>query len=173
MTKADTAYITVGKIGSPYGVKGWLKIQSFTEFGASILDYQPWYITNSKNVRETVAIEDGRIHGNGIIVKFPDVNTPEEARLKTGQLIEIERDKLPILPNDEFYWSDLEGLTVIDLQGKILGKVLFVLETGSNDVLIVKGDKGDREHAVPYLVDSVIKKVDLEKREILVDWEII
>lgn len=169
MTKAN-AYITVGKIASPYGVKGWLKVQSYTELGASIFDYQPWYIVNSKNVREVADFEEGRIHGNGLIVKFKNIDTPEDARLKTGQLIEIERAILPTLTKDEFYWSDLEGLTVIDLQGNNLGTVSYVLETGSNDVLVVKGVK---EHAIPYLFGTVIRKVDLEKREILVDWEII
>ncbi len=169
MTKSS-AYVTVGKIGSPYGIKGWLKIQSFTEFGASILDYQPWYLTTVTNERVAVTIEDGRQHGNGIIAKLPGINTPEEARLQTGKLIEVDRSHLQSLPANEFYWSDLEGLTVLDIHGKNLGVVHHVMATGSNDVLVIRGEK---EHAIPYMRDSVIKNIDLEKGIITVDWEIL
>lgn len=171
MTKAD-AYITVGKIGSAYGVKGWLKIQSFTEFGASILEYQPWFIPDQHNVLTPFTIEDGRIHGNGIVAKLPGIDNPEEARLLTGKLISIERSHLPALPEDEYYWSDLIGLSVIDTHGKKLGTVHTFMETGANDVVIIKDEKG-QQHALPYLRGTVIREISLEKREMLVDWELI
>jgi len=110
------------------------------------------------------------MHGKGIIVKFNGIHTPEEARQLTGKLIEIERSHLPTLPKNEFYWSDLEGLTVINKNGDILGKVIYLIETGSNDVLVVKGK---REFAIPYLLGSVVTSVDLEKQEIHVSWDIL
>lgn len=164
------AYITIGKIGSPFGVKGWLKIQSYTEFGASILEYQPWYLTDAKQVRTAITPEDAKAHGQGIIVKFAGIDTPEEARLLTGRIIEIEESKLPALPENEFYWSELKGMTVINQRGETLGTVIYLMETGSNDVLVVKSDK---EHAIPYLYGTVIQRVDKEKREIHVNWELI
>jgi 16S rRNA processing protein RimM len=170
MKNAETVYVKVGKIGSTYGVQGWLKIQSYTEFGASILDYRPWYLTGAPHERILIEVEDGRIHGNGIIAKFAGINTPEDARLLTGKIIEIDRSQLPVLPKNEFYWSDLEGLTVIDQNGGVLGKVSYLMATGSNDVLVIKGDK---EHAIPYLPGSVVMSVDLDKREIHVNWELI
>lgn len=170
MTKREVSYIKIGKVGSTYGVHGWLKIQSYTEFGASILDYKPWYLTNHREQKEIIDIEASKTHGNGLIVKFKGVNSPEEARKLTGKIIEIDRSLLPILPKNEFYWSDLEGLTVINKNGVVLGKVIYLMATGSNDVLVIKGDK---EYAIPYLIDRVIINIDLENREIHVDWELI
>ena len=167
MKKADDAYLTIGKIGSTYGVHGWLKIQAFTEFSASILDYQPWFIEN-KNGWETLPVEDQREQGNLIIVKIAGFDTPETARLLTGKEIAIKRTQLPALEKDEYYWSDLIGLTVINKNGDILGKVAYLIATGSNDVLVVKGEK---EHAIPYFVGEVILNIDLSKQEIQVDWE--
>lgn len=169
MHKKDTTLITIGKIGSTYGIKGWLKVQSYTELGASILDYSPWYIPKDHNWT-IIEIESGRPHNNGIIVKLHGVNTPEEARLFTGKEIAITRAQLPPLKENEYYWADLQGLTVINQHGDQLGKVSYLIETGANDVLVVKGEK---EHAIPYLPGKVILKVDLEKQEIHVDWEII
>lgn len=170
MTNADKTYIPVGKIGTAYGVRGWLKIHSYTEFGASILDYTPWYIEQTPGTWKKITVEDAREHGKGFIVKLPDIETPEEARLWTGKLIAIHHSQLPALKKGEYYWSDLIGLNVFDKDGQLLGKVTYIMETGSNDVLVVKGEK---EHAIPFLLDSVIKSVDLEKQEIHVDWELI
>lgn len=167
MKDANTSYVTIGKIGSTYGVHGWLKIHAYTEFGASILEYTPWYLSDD-NKQRIVELEDGRIHGNGVIAKITGIDTPEQARLLTGKMIVIPRDQLPPLKKDEYYWSDLVGLTVVNKDGRVYGKVIYLIATGSNDVLVVKDKK---EHAIPFLIGSVILKVDLQKQEILVDWE--
>lgn len=171
MKQADTAYITVGKIGSTYGVKGWLKIHTYTEFSASILQYKPWYISNPNGSWTKIDVEDGRPHGKTIVVKFAEINTPEGARLLTNRMIAITRAQLPELGKEEYYWSDLEGLTVIDQHGNTLGQVAYLMETGSNDVIVIK-DSQDKEHAIPFILKKVILNVDLEKREIHVDWEL-
>lgn len=169
MKNANTAYVTVGRVGSPYGVRGWLKVQPYTESDTSLLEYSPWYIAKQDSW-EILAIEDKKTHGNGIIIKLTGIESPEEARLLTGKLIAVLRSQLPHLKKDEYYWSDLEGLTVINKHGDILGTVIYLMETGANDVLVVKGTK---EHAIPYLPGSVILSVDLIKKEIHVDWELI
>lgn len=169
--KTDKTYITVGKIGATYGVHGWLRIRAFTEFGVDILKYSSWYLSNNNAKDQTlVHVEDGRIHGKGIVAKLKGFDSPEKARVLTGKLIIIKRSELPQLKDKEYYWSDLEGLTVINKNGEIIGKVMYLIATGSNDVLIVKGEK---ETAIPYLPGQVILDVDLENREIHVDWEII
>jgi 16S rRNA processing protein RimM len=169
MTKADSEYLTVGKIGATFGVRGWLKVYSYTEFQANIVDYQPWYLSASGSEWTAVTLEDSRLHGDGLIIKLQHVNSPEEARLYTGQFIAIQRSQLPKLHPNEYYWSELEGLTVINQAGEVLGTVSYLIETGSNDVLVIKNDK---EYAIPYLPGSVILKVDLEKKEIHVNWEL-
>lgn len=168
MKKADSAYIIVGKIGSTYGIRGWLKIQAFTELGNSILKYSPWFLARGNNQWDLIELEEGRIQGKGIIAKLVGIDTPEQARLLTGKTIAVPRSQLPVLNKGEYYWSDLEGLTVINKNGETLGKVSYLIATGSNDVLVIKDPK---EQAIPYLPGSVILRVDLEKQEIHVDWD--
>lgn len=167
----ELEYITVGKVGSTYGVHGWLKIHAYTEYAADILNYKPWFLSDpaSGNL-EKVIVENGRLHNHHVIVKLQGVETPEAARLFTGKHIAIARSQLPHLKAQEYYWADLQGLTVINKNGEILGKVIYLLATGSNDVLVVKGAK---EHAIPFILGTVVRQVDLEKREIHVDWELI
>ena len=167
--QADKALITIGHIGSAYGVRGWLKIYSYTELGTTILDYQPWYL-ETQHDWHPIDIEDQKIQHANIIIKITGINTPEEARLLTGKALAIPRSRLPILDPDQYYWSDLEGLTVVNINGIVLGKVIYLMATGSNDVLVVKGDT---EQAIPYLPGKVIKKIDLANGQIIVDWEAI
>lgn len=168
MKNAET-YITIGKIGASYGVKGWMKIHAFTEFGASILDYKPWYLSQGKDKTwQAITYENGRVQGKVVLAKLPGIDTPEAVRPLTGKYIAIQRSQLPTLHKGEYYWSDLEGLTVIDQHGQNLGVVTYLISTGSNDVLIVKGKI---EQAIPYLPGSVITKVDLELGQIIVNWE--
>src|SRR5438045_56241 len=107
MKSTDTSYVIVGKFGSTYGVHGWIKIHTYTEFGANILEYQPWYINRKNdpgknNLWTPIAIESGRLHNNGIIVKLNGINTPEEVRLFTGLTIAITRSQLPQLSENEY-----------------------------------------------------------------------
>lgn len=170
--ETDKTYLKVGKIGTTYGIKGWLKIHTYTEFGASILEYSPWRLANQDGkVIHTLDVEEGRHHGGGIIAKLTGYDTPEDARLLTGLTITIARSQLPKLNKDEYYWSDLEGLSVYNTRKELLGTVAYLIETGSNDAIVIKQDK--KEFAIPYLKGTVIKQIDLDKGEIIVDWELI
>jgi 16S rRNA processing protein RimM len=171
MKKTHDDYIRIGKIGSTYGVHGWLKVYAYTEIGTDIINYMPWYLSyNQPQEWRCLPIEKTELQVKHILVKFSGINTPEEARLLTGKHIAIPRSQLPALNANEYYWADLIGLTVINKTGEIYGKVTYLIETGSNDVLIVKGEK---EHAIPYLWGDVILSIDLDKKEIHVDWELI
>jgi 16S rRNA processing protein RimM len=164
----DTEYVVIGKIGAPYGIKGWLKITSFTESIPAILDFDPWYLEDSHSWKR-IKIVDGRPHGKGIVVKFTGYDTPEAARLLTGKSIAINRSQLPKLKQEEYYWSELEGLTVINQRNEVLGKISYLMATGSNDVLVIKGEK---EHAIPYLPE-VITHIDLNEKVMHVNWDLI
>lgn len=166
----EKRFITMGKLGSTYGVHGWLKIGAYTDHGPDLLDYSPWYLSKDGKTWKLADLEGSKEHGSGILAKFNGIDSPEEARLLTGMLIGIERSQMAELPEGEYYWTDLIGLNVIDKEGTFLGVVTYLMETGSNDVIIIKGDK---EHAIPYLMNDVILSIDLEKKEIRVDWELI
>lgn len=164
-------FIIVGKIGAPYGVKGWLKIHSFTEVTTDLLEYNPLYIEEGKGWK-VLAIETGRQQGKALVAQFVGLETPEAARKLTGLKIAIKREQLAVLPPNEYYWADLEGLTVINQAGETLGQVAYLMATGSNDVVVFR-DAAGKEHALPYLPGRVIKEVDLKQRVMRVEWDLI
>lgn len=158
--------IIVGRFGAAFGIKGWIKVLSYTDPITNLLDYSPWYIQANQNW-QIVEIEDGRVHGDQLIVKLPGCDTRNMAETFTHLEIAITAETLPKLENNEFYWSDLIGLKVINLQNEDLGTVTELMATGSNDVLIVQGDK---ERLIPYTKHAIIK-VDLATHCITVDWD--
>jgi len=144
-----------------------VKVQSFTEDPDAILEYFPWYI-KIKNQWKLYDKFEARRHGQGYLVNFEDITTPEEVKKLTNGLIAIPIQDLLPLEEGEFYWTDLEGLQVLTKDGQDLGKVMEIMETGANDVLVVQGDK---ERLIPYLPEAVILSVDVKQGSIIVDWD--
>lgn len=159
--------VIVGRVGTSYGVKGWVKIQSYTEPVENLLDYQPWLI-KIKNEWQTVNYEDAKKHGNGLIAKLPNFETPEAVKKLANAEIAVIQEQLPTLAENDYYWKDLPGLTVVNLEGKTLGIVDHLLATGANDVVVVKGTK---EYLIPFLLPQFIKEIDLTKKMMIVDWD--
>lgn len=171
----DRAYLILAKVGATFGIKGWVKLHSFSQLLPEYFDIHPWFIADDpKNQRKAepdwqpIQIEESKVHSDKLLIKFKGIDTPEAAKLFTGKVLALTRDQLPPLEQDDYYWSDLVGLTVIDKEQNPLGKVIYLLETGSNDVLVVKGKT---EFAIPYLPNEVIIKVDLKDKTIMVNWE--
>jgi 16S rRNA processing protein RimM len=160
-------YIVIGKIASPYGVKGWVRIFSFTEPRDNILQYQPLFI-KQKNGWSKTAIIEGRIHGKTIVAHLDSVDDRDNAEQLKGREIAIQREQLPEARPGEYYWIDLIGCRVINQQGIELGIVDHLLETGANDVLVVRGA---RERLIPFVLKEFVKSVDLPNRQIHVDWD--
>lgn len=163
----------LGRISSVYGVKGWVKIYSHTDPMENILTYSPWLL-KIKGEWKPVEVEASKRHGKGLIAKLAGVDDREIARTYNGIEIAVESERLPDLEEGEFYWSQLENLKVYTESGVLLGKVSHLMETGANDVLVVKGNAEsiDRnERLIPYLPDQVIKEIDLETGTIRVDWD--
>ena len=159
--------IIIGRLGAAHGVQGWMKLHSFTQPKENIFSYHPWLIQiNSR--WETVNNITSRQQGSGFIVKLPKLVNRDQAQEYTNTDIAINRAQLPELGENEFYWSDLQGLTAINESGIILGTVDHLIETGANDVLVIKGKK---EHLIPYLLGQFVKKVDLLEKTIHVDWD--
>jgi len=159
--------LTVGKIASPYGVRGWVHVVSYTDPISNILNYVPWFI-GAKEHWQQYEIEQGRPHGKGIVVKFPSFTDRDQVAKLTGAYIAVKKALLPPADKDEFYWFDLVGLEAVTLKGHKLGIVDSILETGANDVLVIKGD---REYLIPYVKKEFVKEVNLKKGVIIVDWD--
>lgn len=171
--------IVLGQLGKPYGVHGWLKLISYTVPFQRIFDYSHWFIQSPQSHVKTNAViksenwqpvqaEAFDSQTYPFLIKIPHCNTPEQAKHYTHSLIGTLRDDLPPLPKDEFYWADLEGLTVINTHGTTLGKIDHLLNTGANDILFVHTEK--KPLLIPYL-SHVVLKVDLAKKIMQVDWE--
>lgn len=169
--------IVVGKITTVYGVKGWVKIHSFTDPMENLLGYQRCFLERGGQW-QLLAIADAKLHGKGLVVLLDGVNDREEARLYCQCNIAVERSAMPELEEDEFYWHQLVGLQVytesVDGKELLLGKVHSMMETGANEVIVVhkcKGSIDKQERLIPWLSDQVIKLVDIDAGIIRVDWD--
>ena len=170
--------LIVGKISGVYGVKGWVKVYSDTDPREGIADYNPWYIKqggHGKGEWREIRLEQGRRQAKTVIAKLEGVDDRDAAMQLTGALIAITPDQLQALSENEFYWRDLIGLRVINREGIELGTVQRLMETGANDVLVVRdeqtAEQGGREHLVPWTPGQAVLEVDLEQGRILVDWD--
>ncbi len=158
--------VIIGKIISAYGIKGWVKIRPFTETAKNFIQYKTQFLSRNQKDWNSVEIKEIKIQGQDVIADIGLTDRDQSISHK-GYFLAIERDQLPQLPEDEFYWDDLIGLKVIDVDREDLGKVVGLIETGANDVLVVSGD---RERLIPY-IPQVIKKVDTHNQLIEVDWD--
>ncbi|MGB5325650.1 MAG: ribosome maturation factor RimM [Pseudomonadales bacterium] len=192
---ARAAWLVVGRLNGSFGVRGWLKLESFTEPVDNIFAYQPWRVSaasvgglvrskrGEQGLPAVVQIEDRENHGNEFVVKLAGVDSKEAAARFAGLLIEVPRACLPENEAGDYYWHQLEGLEVYQVDtagaaGEKLGRVDHLLATGANDVLVVRGDikagaGGSKasEILIPYLPDTVVLAVDLDQGRMLVDWQ--
>jgi 16S rRNA processing protein RimM len=174
----DSAFIVVGQIGAPHGVKGWVKIQSYTELTDNLLDYEPWYLARQAGhpvddaVWQPVAVLEARAHGKGLVARLEGCDDRDTAALLRGRLIAIRREQLPKPAAGEYYWVDLEGLRVVNREGIDLGVVDHLLQTGANDVLVVRADVAGKAHErlIPFVKGPIVQEVDLKGGVIRVDW---
>ena len=162
-----TKKIVIARFGKTHGVKGGLKVISFNEPQENVIDFSPWLI-NKHGEWQALSIENSRIVNNGVLVKLKGVDDCDVAKDYTNVDINVERDQLPLLSGKQYYWTDLEGLKVVDNFDKELGIVDHLFATGANDILVVK--QGNKKLLVPYIKDVIIK-VDLENKIIKVDYE--
>jgi 16S rRNA processing protein RimM len=160
--------ISVGEISGVFGVKGWVKIFSFTEPRDNILGYSPWLLKKGTQTRHIEVIA-GQLHGKGVVAQLKDISDRDQAAALMGWQIFINYDQLPKIAQDEYYWSDLIGLQVETVEGVSLGIIDGLLETGANDVMMVKGE---RERAIPFLQGQTIISIDLNVGKMVVDWDV-
>ncbi len=161
--------VIMGRIVGAQGILGWVKIQTFTEYLDGLLDYDAWYLGNDKQPWRKVEVLEANVHGKVLVARLPGILDRTTAEQCKGLLVAVHRDSLPKQAPDEYYWSDLIGMTVVNLSGDQLGTVGTLLETGANDVLSVRDALG-KEILIPFLA-KVIQQVSLEEKVIRVDWQ--
>lgn len=159
--------VLLGRVVGVHGVRGEVRIESWTEPRAHIFRYQPWLLGSAGDRRE-VSGATGAARGRGLVARIPGVDDRDTAAGLIGSEIHVSRSQLPPPAAGEFYWSDLEGLEVRNLEGVEFGRVSHLIATGANDVLVVRGE---RERLVPFLKGSAVVEVDLDAGRITVDWD--
>jgi 16S rRNA processing protein RimM len=158
--------VTLGRISGVYGVRGWVKVHSYTEPRANIVGFDAWTVRQRGGER-TIEVEDGRAQGAGVVAKLRGVDGRDEARELIGAEVAVERSALPECKPGEYYWTDLEGLAVVTPAGEELGTVDHLLATGGHDVLVLAGQP---QRMIPFVHGAVIRSVDLDAGVIVADW---
>lgn len=176
---ADDAMVVMGRVVAPYGVFGWLKVVPDTEAIDGLFDYDNWWLGKGNDWRE-LEVETAKIHNDVILVKLQGIDDRDAAFACKGKHIAVPRSWLPEPEENEYYWSDLIGVRVKNLQGVDFGLIHDVLETGANDVIAVRMDEpavepGQSkakpvERLLPFIA-SVVLEVDLKAKTMLVDWD--
>jgi 16S rRNA processing protein RimM len=159
--------LTVGRIVGIHGVDGWVKLESWTEPRLRIFSYRPWRLTLAGSEFEAASAQ-GHEQGKGMVAKLPGCDDRDAAARLIGATIQVPRSALPKPKRGEYYWTDLEGLAVVTVDGVDLGKVSHLFATGANDVLVVHGE---RERLIPFATGQFVKEVDLKAGRITVDWD--
>lgn len=159
--------VILGRIGAPHGVRGWVRIHSSARPPESILEFDRWWIGADDEARE-VCVAESRIGSRDIVARLEDCNDRDGALALRNAEISVTAEALPEPDDGEWYWHELIGLRVFTLDGTELGRVDHLLETGANDVLVVRGD---RERLIPWIPDEVIREIDAEQGRMVIDWD--
>ena len=159
--------ILLGRISGVFGVRGEIKIESWTDPREAIFRYQPWTLARG-GVSSPLAGVRGRNHGLALVASVPGIDDRDRAQELVGSEISVPRNALPPPKPGEYYWVDLEGLGVQTVEGIVLGTVSHLFDTGANQVLVVQGD---RERLIPFVQPRYVTEVDFETRRIVVDWD--
>lgn len=165
--------MTAGKVVSVYGVKGWVKVLSYTEPKENLLAYQPWYLTGVEGL-EQIEPDDGREQGLGLVVHIRGVDDRDVARQLCQREIKVSTTCFPTLAPGDYYWHQLEGLKVVTSEGQLLGRVRQMLSSYANDVMIVapcEGSMDKRERWLPYKAGHYGIQVDLAAHTLTIDWD--
>jgi 16S rRNA processing protein RimM len=158
-------WIVMGRIAAPFGIKGWVKVQPYSEDPGTLMDFESWRIGRGE-LQTYYAVEAAQGHGKALVAKLAGIEDRDAAYALRGQEISVAKSALPPPEENEFYWSDLIGLKVVNREGIELGRVDNLMESGANDLLVVKGT---REHLIPF-VAAFVGKIDLAGKTIEVDW---
>ena len=158
--------IEVGRLGAAHGVRGWLRVQSFTDPPQRLFEWHRWRLQSEGGASREVKLSEARPQGNGWIAKLEGVDERDAASRLAGQMVLVEREELPPTQGREHYRSDLLGFEARNLEGAVLGVVDHFVDTPGNAVMVIKGA---RENLVP-VSSQHLGSVDKDARRVIVDW---
>lgn len=165
--------VLIGRIRGAFGLRGEVKLESFTDPRSAVFRYQPWTLRDARGRERELAGARGRETAKGVVAVLPEVHDRDAAEALRGTEVWVPRSALPPPAPGEYYWVDLEGLRVVNTEGVDFGTVSHLFSTAGNDVLVVHGGvSGDgRERMLPWLQPEVIRQVDFDAGVITVDWD--
>ena len=158
--------ITVGRVGRVFGTRGWIRVQSFTRPPGNLANYSPWILCRG-NCSTTLEVLECRGHHGATIARLAGIETREAAEALVRSEIRVSREVFSPPDDDEYFWLDLIGLSVVNLDGRPLGQVKTLYETGAHDVLAVSGAS---EVLIPFVRNVFVVRVDMDGGQIVVDW---
>lgn len=164
----STRRILLGRVHGAFGVRGELKLESFTDPANAIFRYQPWILRDPQGHERELEGARGRVTAKGVVAAFPGVGDRDAAEALRGSEVWVPRAALPPPKPGEYYWVDLEGLRVLNREGVDFGRVSHLFSTGANDVLVAEGE---RERMIPFLEPDYVVSVDFEAGVVTVDWD--
>jgi 16S rRNA processing protein RimM len=164
----EESRVVIGRIGAPFGVKGWVHVQSFTEPPENLLTFGTWQL-KIRDGWQAMKVLQARAQGKHFVAELEGVLDRDAAMYWTNAEIAVERETLPPLVEGEYYWTDLIGLSVFTETGQLLGVIDSLFETGANDVIVVKGET--KEHLIPYVPEDYVLEIDLKARTMKVNWD--
>jgi len=158
--------VTLGRISGLFGVKGWVKVHSYTNPRDNVVTFTTW-IVKSRGVERRFEVEAGHAQGAGVVAKLRGLDDRERARELIGADIIVERAEMPECAPGEYYWMDLEGLEVRNLEGRVLGTIDHLMSNGGHDIMVLAGTP---QRLIPFVHGRVIHEVDLEAGRVVADW---
>jgi 16S rRNA processing protein RimM len=174
MSDQKDDFVVLGKITSPFGIQGWVKVYSYTDPIDGLFQHKKWSLWQDNKPLGEFVVGKGQKHSKGLIVRLKSVDDRNQAEKLCGSEIRISKSLLPELEDGDYYWHQLEGLEVRTVTDVNLGQVDYLMDTGANDVVVVKATADsvdDQERLLPYLLDQVVKEIDLSAGTMLVDWD--
>ncbi|GAB6196086.1 ribosome maturation factor RimM [Lysobacter xanthus] len=168
-TQSPGRRILVARVIGAFGVRGEVKLESWTEPRSALFGYRPWILRDARGVERELMGVRGRMVGKGVVAEIPGVDDRDGAEAMRGTEVWVPRSALPKPADGEFYWTDLEGLAVETVDGRSLGRVAHLFATGANDVLVARD--GEREWMIPFVRPQYVTAIDLDAGRVTVDWD--
>lgn len=159
--------VTLGRISGAYGIKGWVRIRSYTERRDDIGRFTDW-ILEKRDLKRRVAVVSSKLHGQDVVAKLEGIDDRDAARELAGSAVMVERAALPVCGPGEYYWADLEGLSVRTVRGEELGTIDHLLAMPAHDILVLAGTPA---RMIPFVAGTIVKRIDLDAGVVIVEWE--